>query len=55
MGNLMQKNWVSKKSKYTKSSQIRDSKLAKFSNSRFLKLPFSSKFAVKNSETRSFS
>ena len=39
---------------YTKSSQIRDSKLAKFSNSRFWKLLFSSKLAVKNSQIREF-
>ena len=40
--------------KYTKSSQIRDPKFAKFSNSRFLLLLLSSKFAVKNSQIREF-
>ena len=41
-------------STYTKSSQTRDPKFAKFSNSRFLLLFLSSKLAVKNSQTREF-
>ena len=38
--------WLNEKYKYSNTSQTRGSKLAKFSNSRFLSLFFTSKLAV---------